>query len=133
MTYSKEERAVIGKAQSIKRKARQKAKADRPKNPKASRGRKREPAYLAFLRRQRCFSCLQAPPCDAAHIRMHKPGERPTGLARKPDDSRAVPLCRSCHMRQHSMSEAAFWHDLASNPFSTAAYFYSRFLAEGAK
>lgn len=129
MTHTPSQRAVIDEARAIKRAERKAAKKRRPANPKATRGRVIDKPYLAWLRRQPCFVCMTKP-SDAAHIRMHKPGERPTGLARKSSDRRAVPLCRSCHMRQHSMSEAQFWDDLRYNPFGTAEVFYRRFRAE---
>src|SRR6202012_1747090 len=101
--HSPEERAargVIRKANRARRAARPKPpkigpKGARSANPKADRGRGRDNAYLAFLRRHPRVACGRPPPCDPAHIRTHKRGELPTGMGRKPDDARATALCRT--------------------------------------
>jgi hypothetical protein len=128
MTFTRSERAVLTRAQRIKRVARGKAKRARPVSPKADRGRVRDNGYLAFLRRQPCVICA-SPRSDAAHIRTPKPGEPPTGLQRKPDDRRATALCRYHHALQHSMRELDFWRVYFLDPFEIAERLYSEYLA----
>lgn len=56
--------------------------------------------YLAQVRALPCCVCGREGPSDAAHIRMSDAewgghyGKRATGMAEKPDDCWAVPLCR---------------------------------------
>lgn len=111
----------------IDAKRRKEQRARRPKSPKADRGRVRDNAYLAWLRRQPCAIC-RVTPSDAAHIRTPKPGELPTGLQRKPDDRRATPLCRVHHEMQHGMNEMRFWRAFCLDPFEVASRHYAEFL-----
>lgn len=126
-----EERALVRKAQEIKARTRKAAKADRPRKiaPVAEDQRKprvKNNGFLAFLRRQPCLRC-GAPRSDPAHIRYAPPGSgwRYVGKGEKPDDlGRTVPLCRTCHLLQHSMREATFWSDvLQMDPVETAAHY----------
>lgn len=132
MTYSESERKVLARARAIKAKKRNAAKKARPVNPKADRGRVRDPGFLAFLRRQPC-SVRQAHgigcdgPIQAAHIRTHKPGELPTGLQRKPDDRRATSLCAKHHAEQHGVNELWFWHKYSLDPFEIAERLYAEY------
>lgn len=80
--------------------------------------RQREPRehdekYLKWLRRQPCCcGCQKAAPSDAAHIRAGslRHDKRQSGLGEKPHDRWAVPLNRSCHIRQHAFgSELEWW------------------------
>lgn len=122
------------------RKARKQARRDRQKAiGKPAKGQRqprvRDNAYLAFLRRQSCLRCGSTP-CDAAHIRWAPPGSgwSYTGKAEKPDDARAVPLCRADHELQHSMSEARFWTEvLERDPVQTCADLYAAFMAQSSK
>ena len=91
--------------------------------------RVRNNGYLAFLRRQPCLAC-GATPSDAAHVRFapHGSGWRYVGKGEKPDDARAVPLCRTHHEQQHGMSEAVFWSQiLRRDPVETCAELFARF------
>jgi hypothetical protein len=86
--------------------------------------------YLGFLRTFPCCACFRVPTAvlsDAAHIRMASTvyGKRATGAGEKPSDCWAVPLCRQCHITQHSMSEAQFWRDIGVNPFELAIHLYN--------
>lgn len=64
------------------------------------------PKHLAAIRQMECIVCWAPPPNEAAHIRMGLAG----GMAKKPDDSLTVPLCRKCHGEQHTgEGEVAFW------------------------
>ena len=84
--------------------------------------RERDPRYLAFLRKKPCCACGRPGPSDAAHIRMAsaKHDKRYVGLGETPDDRWALSLCRACHRKQHSMSEATFWGALGKDPFGIA-------------
>lgn len=110
----REIKALTGPDRAEQRKVR-KANSERRKaalvrTPEQRQPRVRDNGYLQFLRRQPCLNC-RTTPCDAAHIRFVPPGSgwRHVGKAEKPDDARAVSLCRACHTLQHSMSEAVFW------------------------
>lgn len=134
MTFTQDERAALAKAREIRRRASKKAKRARPVNPKKDRGRVREPAFLAFLRRQPCsvrqLSGLGCEgPIQAAHIRSHKPGELPTGMGRKPDDRRCTSLCAKHHAEQHATNELRWWARYGLDPFAVAEALYARFLA----
>lgn len=139
MTLTRRERDELHAAQlkvrQFKARERKDAKAKRPKSPKADRGRVRDNGYLAFLRRQPCTVASSAcqGPIQAAHIRSHKPGELPTGLQRKPDDSRATALCAHHHAEQHSRNELSWWGARGLNPFEVAERLYARYQAEGAE
>ena len=90
-----------------------------------------DPGYLAWLRRQRCAcGCGSHAPSDAAHIRsgsiLH--GKRHTGMAEKPDDRWALPLSRSCHLRQHAFgSERDWWCGHGIDPFKLAIAYYGEY------
>ena len=104
-------RAVIAKANKERRKAR-----PRPPKIKADRGRVRDNAHLAFIRRLPCVATYVETGrvvfgFDAAHVRFadSHAGKAFTGTQRKPDDCWTVPLTREAHERQHGGSERAFW------------------------
>ena len=136
MTLTRSERDERDSARNtlrkLSRKARQQAKERRPANPKKDRGRVRNNAYLAWLRRQPCAVHNQW--CfgriEAAHVRTHKPGELPTGLQRKPDDERATPLCAHHHAQQHRANESVWWRAQGLDPFEVAATHFARFQSE---
>jgi hypothetical protein len=89
--------------------------------------RHKHPKHLAFVRQLPCVVCQNDISTEAAHIRM-KDGEirKPiTGIAIKPDDCYVVPLCSSCHRRQHDMSEAEFWADAMIDPVKIALAIYA--------
>jgi hypothetical protein len=104
-----------------------------------------DPGYLAFLRQKPCCVCGHAAPSEAAHIRMGKLeiGKPSTGMAEKPSDRFAVPLCGpdfqtswvGCHQQQHTMSEESFWKLWADNadPFAVAARLYAEYGGTGGK
>lgn len=130
MKLTFEERRQIS---DIRRAARSR-EPKKPRSPKADRGRVMEPLYLAFLRRQRCaIAGRNGHRCEgavqAAHIRAHKPGERPTGLQRKPDDRRATPLCALAHHQQHHahVDEVRWWASYGLDPFEVADEHYARY------
>lgn len=132
-----QERIILRKAAEIRRaknrETRMKIAAARKPGGKANRGRVRDTAFLAFLRRQPCVcGCGRPAPSDAAHIRMASPerGKLPTGMQVKPSDRFAVPLNRLCHERQHSMSESRFWSERGLDPFAIADRLYARYLGD---
>jgi hypothetical protein len=95
----------------------------------------REPAYLAWLRKRPCAcGCGKPPPSDAAHLRSGSIayGKEYPGLGAKPSDMWAMPLNRSCHMRQHAYGdELGFWsaHGM-SDPFGRSMRYYAEYQAE---
>lgn len=71
--------------------------------------RKRDPKYLAWIRRQPCtlsfderIMCTQT--IEANHIRAEGHG----GLGTKPDDSRALPFCSLMHLHYHQLGRRQF-------------------------
>jgi len=96
----------------------------------------KEPKYLAWLRKQNCAcGCGKPPPSDAAHLRATSLpyGKEFTGSG-KPHDRWAMPLNRSCHMRQHAHGdEVGFWaaHGIP-DPFGRAMRYYSAWFAQAA-
>jgi hypothetical protein len=130
VTLSHEQRAIKAAWDRVKREKnrerRQSIKAQRPAE-KRSRGRERDAAHLAFVRRLPCVTCLAPAPNDAAHIRMASPerGKLPTGMQVKPSDRSSVPLCRTCHSTQHGGSEARFWSERGIDPFAVADRLYA--------
>ena len=73
-----------------------------PKPPK----RKRNKAYLAFISQLPCIRCGKPGPSEPHHVRLGHNG----GMGRKPDDSRALPLCHECHIHNlHQHGEGEFW------------------------
>lgn len=96
--------------------------------------RRRNPAYLAWLRRQGCSCGCGAPPrSDAAHIRSASIRHRKayTGMAEKPSDHWAIPLNRSCHMRQHAHGdELGFWSEHRKDPFDLALRYNALYATE---
>lgn len=64
----------------------------------------RDPKYLAWIRTQPCAACGFPPPCQAAHQRCLGGA----GIGIKPDDKSVLPLCFTCHAKEHAGS-LAFW------------------------
>lgn len=101
--------------------------------------RQREPrrcddGYLRWLRKKPCCVCGKSP-VDAAHIRFASEayGKRAVGMAEKPDDKWAVPLCRGCHTLQHSMNEQEFWRERRILVLLLAQRLYSEYGGTGGK
>ena len=92
--------------------------------------RAKNEAHLAFIRSLPCVCCLNDIETEAAHLRMTclAYGKRYTGKQEKPDDIWTLPLCGTCHRKQHTGSETAFWEDQGINPFILAL---SLFAASG--
>lgn len=49
--------------------------------------------------------CGSTAAIEAAHVRNGSGA----GVGQRPDDYRAVSLCRDCHRQQHSLGEKTFW------------------------
>lgn len=123
-----------------RRRSKQQQKLSGPKlgarvNPKADRGRVRDNAYLAYLRRQPCEACGTTQRVEAAHIRSGYPeaGWGLTGMQVKPSDQRSLSLCAGCHREgpnaQHRGNERAFWAALGIHPPTRCAEVYADFTA----
>ena len=69
-----------------------------PKIVSPKHGALRAEHYLAFVRLRDCCLCRTNGPSDPHH---HGSG---SGVGRKVDDYRAVPLCRRCHDEHHAGS-----------------------------
>lgn len=136
LTLTKREEAAVLRRRAAK--GRQKlngpklAKAD---TGKADRGRERDNAYLAYLRRQPCEACGSTYRVEAAHIRSGYPeaGWKPTGMQVKPSDARALSLCALCHREgpnaQHKGNERAFWAARGIHPPTRCGEVYADFAA----
>lgn len=112
------------------------AKAARPKSPKASRGRERNNAYLAWLRRQPCVARHMGGcdgPVQACHIRTPslERGKPLTGMGVKPSDRFAFSACAAHHAAQHARgNEMAWWRSIGLDPFTTAEGLFNTFNGE---
>ena len=73
-----------------------------PKPPKRRKNKK----YLAWITTFPCVVCGN-PQTQAHHVRLGHNG----GMSRKPDDSRAVPLCYAHHDLLHKQGEWEFWNN----------------------
>lgn len=102
---------------------------------KQDRGRIRDNAFLAYLRRQPCEICGTTSQIEAAHVRSgySEAGWPPTGMQVKPSDARALSLCAGHHRdgpdAQHKSNERAWWgaHDIY--PPTRCAQVYADFEA----
>lgn len=86
----------------------------------------RSATYLAWLRDRPCTHCRRPPPSEAAHVRLGNGG----GIALKPSDLRAVPLCHACHAWQHRIGERDFWAQIGRDPDIVAIRSLVRFAAD---
>lgn len=80
----------------------------------------RSQAHCSHIRSHECVACgcAERGQIEVAHVRL---GSH-TGLGQRPDDWRAVPLCKSCHREsasaQHNVGEASFWKALGKDPMA---------------
>jgi hypothetical protein len=77
---------------------------------------RRRVQHLAFVRQLPCVACGKAAPSSAAHVRTATDG----GVGMKPGDRYAVPLCTTCHAKQHRIGELTFWSALRIDPLNVA-------------
>jgi len=47
------------------------------------------------------------------------------GVAVKPGDRYAVPLCAACHAKQHRIGELTFWSALRIDPLNVALWLWT--------
>ena len=92
--------------------------------------------HLAFLRQLPCLACGSTWLVEAAHVSMPICGEvvmplnHRKGASLKVADRWAVPLCKQCHMVQHSSNdnsnrgEQDFWARREINPLEAAQALY---------
>ena len=123
-----QERAILRQAAQIKqaknRETRMKIAAMRKPGGKASRGRERDNAHLAFVRRLPCVATFIETGrlvygCQAAHLRLQSAAHGKTeGFQRKPSDCWVTPLSPEQHRIQGEVKgETRFWSDLGIDPF----------------
>lgn len=74
------------------------------KKPKRS-SRWRSQAHCNFVRSHACSVCCATSAIEVAHVRIGSGA----GMGQKPDDWRAVSLCKDCHQAQHRVGEQTFW------------------------
>jgi hypothetical protein len=90
-----------------------------PRGKRVSNTRLR-PKHLEFIRALPCVTCgIRPTQCfasEAAHVRIGTDG----GVALKPSDRYAVPLCRVCHDTQHAHGELTFWAHFGIDPLNVA-------------
>lgn len=128
--------AIVRADKARQRKARKEAAREHiraivaTKAPNQRQPRERDNGYLQFLRRLPCV-IDGARPSDAAHTRFANlaVGRVNPGMAKKPHDRHAVPLCRSCHTDQHANNEAVWWARHGIDPDALSASLYAAFLA----
>lgn len=84
--------------------------------------RERNERHLDYIRSLPCCICKDDTGTEAAHIRTAslENGKLHTGMAEKPSDKWAVPLCNKHHREQHSISEMDFWTKYGIDPFMLA-------------
>lgn len=76
-----------------------------PKAPKRA-SRWRSQAHCNFVRSHECsVPGCGGRPIEVAHVRLGSGA----GIAQRPDDWRAVSLCRQHHAEQHRLGELTFW------------------------
>lgn len=80
----------------------------------------RDKNHLAFIRSLPCCVCPNIY-SEAAHIRKGTDG----GMGLKPSDCWTVPLCRTCHNKQHNIGESRFWRGKLQDARNLANLLYS--------
>lgn len=130
--FTAAERQTIAAAARVRRDARNRAKAERPKSPKAHRGRERDNAHLAFIRRLPCVATFVETGrlvygSQAAHLRLNSALHAKTeGGQRKPSDRWVTPLSPEQHRIQGEVKgETRFWGDLGVDPFALCIDIYA--------
>ena len=96
------------------------------KKPTAEQKReKKEPGYLAKVRKLPCCVCSEPAPSQAHHLKCT--GER--GIGKKSSNKQTVPLCNECHIhgveRVGSRVEAAWFRDRGIMCLDLAAALYA--------
>lgn len=134
----REAKATVRRLEAGERKARKAEALKRAKVEIASimangkDRRKREPKFLAYIRRQPCEAAHRGG-CfgriEAAHIRYSDgPGRINPGMGNLNHDHHANPLCHGHHQHdQHRRNERAFWDRLGKDAYATAAAHYAAY------
>ncbi len=73
--------------------------------------------HTAFIKALPCIACGRSAPCDPAHIRKKTDGY----MGAQPSDRYTLPLCRTCHTKQHSIGEVTFFAGLRIDPLDAAS------------
>ena len=85
--------------------------------------RVRDEKHLDFIRSLPCCICGDDTATEAAHIRTAslENGKPHTGMAEKPSDKWALPLCGKHHREQHAFgNELEWWKCHGKDPFLLA-------------
>jgi len=85
--------------------------------------RVRDEKWLNHIRSLPCCVCGDDTATEAAHIRTAALGygKAHTGMAEKPSDKWALPLCGKCHREQHAYGdELRWWASKNIDPFMLA-------------
>ena len=101
------------------------AGAKTKRKPARERGRQRDDAHLALVRKLPCIASGSMLNVEAAHLRFSEDefGKVNPGHA-KASDEWVLPLCHDEHMRQHAMPEREFWAQLGIEPLKVAQRIY---------
>lgn len=90
----------LARTGGLKRGTKLKAKRSKPRRS----SRVRDPKHLAWVRTLDCCHCARRSPSEAHHDTKER------GMGQKADDTRTIPLCRSCHDgAQHYLGAFKFW------------------------
>ena len=83
--------------------------------------------HCDFIRSLPCLLCKNNTATECAHIRMADPriAKPITGIGIRPDDKFTLPLCSSCHRKQHHGGERKFWEVTGIDPLLVALALYS--------
>jgi hypothetical protein len=124
MTLTAADRETLNAAKriqrSLNRERRRNVLAQRPE-AKKDRGRQRDTAHLAYVRRLPCVATYLETGrfvygCQAAHVRMVREG-KPGAMGVKPSDKYALPMTPEQHDRQTNRGgERGFWAALNFDP-----------------
>jgi hypothetical protein len=104
-----------------------KVRIPRTKKPSAEEKReKKEPGYLAKVRKLPCCACDEPAPSQAHHLKSAEP-DRAKGT--KPANRFTVPLCHECHIhgveKVGSRKEAAWFRERGIMCLDLAAALYA--------
>lgn len=89
------------------------------------RPRQTDEAHLKYIRQLPCCICLDNISTEAAHLRQSdaRIGKINPGIGQKPSDCYTIPLCSTCHRRQHEIGEKAYFKYI--DPILLALALYS--------
>ncbi|MBU0516744.1 MAG: DUF968 domain-containing protein [Proteobacteria bacterium] len=82
----------------------------------------RDPAYLAYIRKQPCLVCGGAQGPSVAHH------DNNGGKGLKGSDYDALPLCPVHHQERHNKPRSTFWDDHRIDPEREIRWFLSWYL-----